>query len=71
MSPPTTWPDPGATRADVDAFMVEHAPKARAAEAAHEAPAVVNGPSIMCAACGAVRIRVLDGPFCKGCAAAM
>ena len=37
----------------------------------HEAPQVENGPSVMCAACGLVRIGILGPPFCKTCRACL
>jgi hypothetical protein len=34
----------------------------------HEAPKVLNGPSLVCNACGKVRV-CLNTPFCKRCSA--
>lgn len=77
---PTAFPFPGpdATREEIDAFYAS----VKAAEAAkalseyaetiegktipHEAPRVENGPSLVCSACGIVRVG-LGTPFCKGC----
>lgn len=58
------FPPPGASRAEVNEWMREHRP---APEAPHEVPPMSNGPSLMCNACGVVRINILAGPFCKGC----
>lgn len=33
----------------------------------HEAPPMENGPSIVCNACGKVRINMFVAPFCKRC----
>lgn len=71
-----TWPDPNATRTQVDDFVREQSPatsstwKASTLDGgtiAHEAPPIENGPSIVCSACGLVRINPFAGPFCKGC----
>lgn len=64
-----TFPPPDATREEVAAFLREHAPPP---EPPHEAPAFTNGPSVVCSACGVVRINIFTGPpFCKGCRAMM
>lgn len=57
-----TYPPADATRADVDAWYREHAPPP------HEVPPCENGPSLMCNACGVVRVA-LSTPFCRGCMA--
>lgn len=56
-----SFPPPNATRAEVNAWYAQQ-PKA----IPHEAPEVQNGPSLMCNACGIVRVRMFT-PFCKGC----
>lgn len=68
MSVKTTaaFPPPSATRAETDAWYAAHAPP----EPEHEAPPVQNGPSLMCNACGKVRVKLFT-PFCKGCLRAM
>lgn len=63
----TRWPDASATREEVDAF----AKSRQQAEVGHEAPPMLNGPSIVCAACGTNRIKLFGGPFCSKCQAAM
>lgn len=78
------WPDPNATRADIDDFVRvnEPEPKPEAAPwgmadlgggtmVPHEAPPIENGPSVVCAACGIVRIKILGAPFCKTCRSMM
>lgn len=59
------WPAPDATFAEVQAFLRANAPPP---EPPHEAPEVENGPSLMCNACGIVRVGMYT-PFCKGCLA--
>ncbi len=49
------FPGPDATRAELDAFVAAHTP-----------PPVENGPSLMCNACGLVRVGMFT-PFCKTC----
>jgi hypothetical protein len=61
-------PGPNATRAEVDAFLREQ--RRESHEPAHEAPPVANGPSIVCNACGIVRVKWTT-PFCKGCKVAI
>lgn len=69
------WPGPDATKAEIDAFVRENAPKPEPVEAPyglasngqpHEAPAVENGPSIVCTVCEVVRIPMTTA-FCKKC----
>lgn len=60
----TKWPDPNVSRTDVETFVSENAPPA------HEAPEVENGPSIVCNACGVIRVSLFT-PFCKGCKSMM
>ncbi len=62
-----TWPDPNAPRSEVDAFVAEHQPTPPTGPQ-HEAPEVSNGPSLMCNACGVVRVGLFP-PFCQGCIA--
>jgi hypothetical protein len=57
------FPPPDATRAEIDAWREANA---LPAEPEHEAPPVANGPSLVCNACGIVRVRLFS-PFCKGC----
>lgn len=61
------WPDPNASRETIAAFVRENAPPA---PPAHEAPEVSNGPSIVCNACGIVRVSLLT-PFCRACRASL
>ncbi len=64
-----TWPDPNAPRAEVDAFGRVHAPTPPEPNGIpHGAPPVASGPSIVCNACGVVRVGLYT-PFCKGCLA--
>lgn len=63
----TQWPDPNSSRADVATFITENAPPP---EPEHEAPEVENGPSIVCNACGVIRVSLFT-PFCKGCKSMM
>lgn len=60
----TAFPGPDATYAEVAAW---HRAHAREPEPPHEAPPIANGPSLMCNACGVVRINIFAGPFCRGC----
>ncbi len=61
------FPEHGATRAEIDAWLKANAPTPPPSdEPAHEAPPVENGPSLMCNACGLVRVGMFT-PFCKGC----
>ena len=68
MPEPKRWPGPDAPRTEVDAFLAANTPPV-SEEPAHEAPPVENGPSIVCSACGVVRIKLLGPPFCVGCQA--
>lgn len=61
------YPGPTATRAEIDAWVREHAPPP---QPEHEAPPVENGPSLVCNACGVVRVKMTT-PFCRGCLAAI
>ena len=61
------WPDPNARRAEVEAFLAIHMPTPGPP---HEAPPVENGPSLVCNACGVVRVSMLT-PFCKSCLASL
>ena len=47
------FPNPDATREEVDVFVNANQPVA-SSEIQHEAPPVENGPSIVCNACGVV-----------------
>ncbi len=58
-----SYPGPEATRAEIDAFLKEHAPPP---EPPHEAPEIQGGPQLVCNACGVVRVGLFS-PFCKGC----
>jgi hypothetical protein len=55
------WPDPSAPREAVQAFL-----DAQPKRVVHEAPPVDNGPSLVCNACGVVRVPLFK-PFCEGC----
>ena len=57
------FPGPDATYADIQAWYRDNAPPP---EPDHEAPAVENGPSLMCNACGVVRVSSFT-PFCRKC----
>lgn len=57
------FPPPDATYSEVQAWHKAHA---KPPEPEHEAPEVENGPSLMCNACGKVRVTLLT-PFCKKC----
>jgi hypothetical protein len=57
------WPGPNATYAEIQAFERANRPPP---EPEHEAPPVENGPSLVCNACGIVRVA-LATPFCKVC----
>jgi hypothetical protein len=59
----TDWPDPNASRDEVEAFVEKKNPSF---VPEHEAPEIEGGPSIVCNACGLVRVSMLS-PFCKGC----
>lgn len=61
------FPSPDATRDEVDAWRAAREPPP---EPEHEAPPVENGPSLVCNACGVVRVKLFT-PFCKGCMRAM
>ena len=61
------FPPADATREEVDAWRREHAPTPSLDDPEHEAPPIENGPSLMCNACGVVRINIFNGLFCKGC----
>ena len=58
----STMPGPDAPRADVDAWYAK-----RPQPIPHEAPIVANGPTPVCAACGVIRIGILQSPFCRSC----
>ncbi len=65
------FPSPNATREEVAAWLKEHGAAPRPSciqseDPPHEAPPVENGPSLMCNACGKVRVSMLK-PFCNGC----
>lgn len=65
------FPPPDATREEVAAWIKERGVSKptscmRAEEVPHEAPPVANGPSLMCNACGKVRVSMIK-PFCNGC----
>jgi hypothetical protein len=78
------FPPPDATREEVAAFFAKHAPMQvhpdnagpygavvdprTGREIPHEAPVVDGGPSLVCNACGLVRVG-LGSPFCSGCRA--
>jgi len=68
MSNSIQWPDPNATYSEIRAFYESNQwhPTEPGDEIQHEAPEVENGPSIVCNACGVVRVA-LDTPFCKSC----
>lgn len=59
------WPDPNASRKEIAAFVKANAPPP---EPEHEAPAVANGPSVVCNACGVIRVS-MSKQFCRGCEA--
>ena len=60
------WPDPNAPRTVVDSFVRENA--SPPPPPAHEAPAVENGPSVMCTGCNVVRISLRNElGLCKSC----
>lgn len=61
------FPLPDATREEIGRWYAERQPKPGPA---HEAPPVENGPSLMCNACGEVRVKLFT-PFCKGCLGGM
>lgn len=65
-----TFPPPDATREEVTTWRRENGVIKKAegegGEVRHEAPAVENGPSLMCNACGLVRVSMIK-PFCNGC----
>ena len=63
-----SFPGADASRAEIDAWRAAHIPPPAAEEPQHEAPPIANGPSLMCNACGEVRINIFNGPFCKSCA---
>lgn len=62
-----TFPPPDATYAEIQAWYAANRPPP---EPAHEAPAVENGPSLVCNACGVIRVPLFK-PFCKKCMAAI
>ena len=57
------FPSPDAPYSEIQAWHRDHAAEP---EPAHEAPPVENGPSLMCNACGKVRVGAWT-PFCKTC----
>lgn len=63
----TEFPPPDAPRADVDAWLAEHAPLPSPLDPRHEVPFEANGPSPMCNGCGVVRISIAVGSFCRDC----
>jgi hypothetical protein len=67
MTMATNWPGPSATYFEVQAFLRAQVPPPSDPETPqHEAPPVENGPSILCNACGVIRVR-LGKPICAGC----
>lgn len=63
------FPGPDATRAEIDAWYKANTPAPPQSDGIpHEAPKVENGPSLVCNACGVVRVSLFT-PFCKGCTA--
>lgn len=67
MSTTLVFPGPDATHAEVDAWYKANTPAPdQSDDIPHEAPEVENGPSLVCNACGVVRVA-LTTPFCKGC----
>lgn len=62
---PPSFPPPDATREQIDAWKAANDP----GQPEHEAPPIANGPSLMCNACGKVRINIFNGPFCRTCSA--
>ena len=70
-----TFPPPNATRKEVDVWVKEHGATEpplylSVGNVPHEAPPVENGPSLVCNACGVVRVS-MNKPFCNGCMNAM
>lgn len=67
-APPARWPDPNAPRAAVDAFVREQTPPPEPPELPHEVPPCENGPSIVCHACGVVRVSLHNAiGLCRNC----
>jgi hypothetical protein len=54
-------PGPDASRAEIDAWY-SRCP----VPIPHEAPPIANGPSIVCNACGVIRVKFTT-PFCREC----
>jgi hypothetical protein len=65
----TPFPPPNATREEIDAWVKERGGGKGCMvteDVPHEASKVANGPSIVCSACGVVRVPMTK-PFCNGC----
>jgi hypothetical protein len=65
------FPPTNATREEIARWFKERrgapdTPCMQTEDVPHEAPPVANGPSIVCSACGDVRVPMTK-PFCNGC----
>ncbi len=62
-----TFPPADASRAEIGVWYAANAPPPEPEpQPQHEAPEVSNGPSLVCNACGVIRVSLMT-PFCKTC----